>query len=112
MKKMGVLDAKKLFYEILQEKIDYKSGLEKIKNIKTKNKVLKGYIFGVLSITNKKIKKYSFVLEKSDLTTILRLNNIVTSLGDNRFIGDFEKGYFLAWKDYINFFLKTRKEDK
>ena len=111
MKKFTVLDAKRIFYEILDGRIETRRGIEKLSSIKSKNKVLKGYIFGVISILNKKARKYSFDINSSDKTTIRKLKEIVTDLGDNRFLSDFEKGYFLSWKDYINYILKISKEE-
>ncbi len=113
MSKIGVLDAKRIFYSMLSGEIDAKKGAETLRNIKTKNKVLKGYIFGVLSILNKKHRRYSFDLYSASKETAMRLSDIVGRLGDNRFLGDFEKGYFLAWKDFIHFNVKAiRKERK
>jgi len=113
MKKFSVLDAKKLFYNILDGYIDEKRGLEELTKIKTKNKVLKGYIFGVMSIFNKRNRRYSFDVNNADPYTLKRLGEIVSSLGDNRFLPDFEKGYFLSWKDYIHYISrKTKEEDK
>lgn len=111
MSKMSVLDAKKIFYEILNGDMDTKKGIDTLKDIKTKNKVLKGYIFGVISILNKKRKKYSFDVQSASKDNIIRLSDIVARLGDNRFLGDFEKGYFLAWKDYINFNIKMIRRE-
>ncbi len=110
MKKFGVLDARKLFYSILDGEIDEKRGLEELTKIKTKNKVLKGYIFGVISIFSKRNRRYSFDIGNADPYTIKKLREIVSSLGDNRFLPDFEKGYFLSWKDYINYITRKVKE--
>lgn len=113
MRKFSVLDAKKLLYSILNGEIDSKKGLEELANIKTKNKVLKGYIFGVASRFDKKYRRYSFHIENTHPDVVKRLEEIMSKLGDNRFLSDFEKGYFLSWKDYLQYTLrKTREEDK
>lgn len=106
MKKFSVLDAKKVLYSILNGELDRKKGLEKLASIKTKNKVLKGYIFGVTSILDKKYKRYSFNVENANLKDLKRLEKIMSELGNNRFLSDFEKGYFLSWKDYLQYILR------
>ncbi|HIE37221.1 TPA: hypothetical protein EYP83_03545 [Candidatus Geothermarchaeota archaeon] len=106
MKKFSVLDAKKVLYSILNGELDRKKGLEKLASIKTKNKVLKGYIFGVTSILDKKYKRYSFNVDNANLKDLKRLEKIMSELGNNRFLSDFEKGYFLSWKDYLQYILR------
>jgi len=103
MSDKSMIDAKKIFYKALNGDIDSKKALSLLGELirKKKSKVLKGYSFGVKSILLGKKKKYSFNIEYSEY--LENVYSLVKMLGDNRFLGDYEKGYFLAWKDYINY---------
>jgi len=95
--------AKNIFYLILQDKIDLKDGIKQLDELKKKSKVIKGYIFGIQAILREK-KKRKFVYDPKEKPEYLDdIYKIVRIMGDNRFLGDFEKGYFLAWKDYIKY---------
>ncbi len=98
-KKMTLMDAKKIFYRILDNPNEKKQLLNTLTTIKTKNKVLKGYIFGVMNIVNAKRRRYSYYGD--DDKTNKKLLRIVSKMGDNRFLPDYDKGIFLAWKDYL-----------
>ena len=94
--------ARDIFYRILGNQIDEKDGLKKLEELKKKSKVVKGYIFGIKAILRNKKRKFVYDPNKNPeyLNDIFQ---IVRNMGDNRFLGDFEKGYFLAWKDYIRY---------
>ncbi len=100
--------AKNMFYQILDDQGNRKQLLEQMRNVKTKNKVLKGYIHGVLAILDSKKRRYSYRAE--DKSVNQRLYKIVRRMGDNRFLPDFEKGIFLAWKDYLSYLREKHQE--
>ena len=103
--------ARSIFYKILRRELDEKEAIEELEKLKKKSKVIKGYIFGVKSIMKGKKKKFAYdPIEKMEY--IDEIFKIVKSMGDNRFLGDFEKGYFLAWKDYIRFLKDKLINDK
>lgn len=106
-KKTTLMDAKKIFYRILDNPNEKKQLLQMLTSIKTKNKVLKGYIFGVVNIVNSKKRRYSYYGEDERINR--KLLRLVTKMGDNRFLPDYDKGIFLAWKDYLIY--RIRKED-
>jgi len=91
--------AKKMFYKLLDDPSYKKQTLDILANIKTKNKVLRGYVHGVLAITSNKKRKYAY--NANDPITNKKLLKILSKMGDNRFLPDFDKGVFLAWKDYL-----------
>jgi len=94
--------ARDIFYAILGNQINDKDGLKKLEELRKRSKVVKGYIFGVKAILRN--KKRRFVYDPTKNPEYLNdVFQIVRNMGDNRFLGDFEKGYFLAWKDFIRY---------
>jgi hypothetical protein len=94
--------AREIFYKILRNQVDDKDGLKKLEELKKKSKVVKGYIFGINAILRNKKRKFVYDPVKNP-EYLNNIYQIVRNMGDNRFLGDFEKGYFLAWKDYIRY---------
>lgn len=96
---------KNIFYALLDKEINRETALREIEKIK-KNKLIKGYIYGMKGITNKKRKKYSINTTEINKERIRYLQKIIRGNLSNPFLPDFEKGYFIAWKDYLNYLKK------
>ena len=106
MKKM-----KEIFYALLNKEITLETALKNIEKMK-KSKIAKGYIHGMKSILiSKKGKKYSINPKKIYKDEIKHLYKMVKENLNNPFLPDFEKGYFIAWKDYFSYLRKNRKLD-
>jgi len=102
MSEKAMIKARETFYKILKKEIDEKNGVVMLEELRKKSKVIKGYVFGVKSIIREKKKKYVYdPIEKPEYLD--KIYKLVKVMGDNRFLGDYEKGYFLAWKDYIKY---------
>jgi len=106
MSEKAMIRARETFYKILKKEIDEKNGVIMLEELRKKSKVIKGYVFGVKSIIREKKKKYVYdPIERSEYLD--KIYKLVKIMGDNRFLGDYEKGYFLAWKDYIKYIKRS-----
>lgn len=101
MKKM-----QEIFYTVLDKKITLDNALKSIEK-KKKSKIAKGYIQGIKSITGKKRKKYSLNPRKLERNEIKHLQKMIRKNLRNPFLPGFEKGYFIAWKDYLNYLKRS-----
>ena len=101
MKKM-----KEFFYALLNREMSLETVLKDVNKMK-KSKVVKGYIHGMKSIViSRKRRKYAIDPKNIDKNKIKRLQRMIKDKLNNTFLPDFERGYLIAWKDYINYLKK------
>ena len=101
MKKM-----KEFFYALLNKETTLENVLKNVNKMK-KSKVVKGYIHGMKSIVvSRRRKKYAIDPKDMDKNKIKLLQEMIRNKLNNPFLPDFEKGYLIAWKDYINYLRK------
>ena len=109
---MSMKKMKEMFYAILNKEATLENTLKNIEKMK-KSKIAKGYIHGMKNILiSKKVKKYSINPKKIDENEIKHLHKMVKENLSNPFLPDFEKGYFIAWKDYFSYLKKRKLDDK
>lgn len=103
MKKGTMKHAQKIFYNILNGNINKKEGLENIYKISSK-KILKGYYFGVKGLLLKQDTDiYTLKAKELKLQDINYMIKKFEEYANFKFTNEFDKGYFYAWIDYLNY---------
>lgn len=96
----SMIRLKNIFYELIDKKLSKDRAFAEINKIK-KTKIVRGYIHGMNSILYGKRRKFSIDpnnIEKKEIKYLLKTINRKIN---NPFLPAFEKGFLIAWKDYL-----------
>ncbi len=101
---------RKIFFDALDADKGRKFYLEKAEN-QPDGPWMKGYLMAVKAILDSQTKKkYTLKLDLYTETIDLRFfRKRFRNIGKDALLRDLDKGYFKAWKDYVDYLLRKKK---